>query len=89
MPQVQRKTQTGGEIVNISGMNIVISPYLGPIPKVQLSTGCPCTDGFRENYNHWLKEFFGTEEPMFILNGKLFTSTRGYQALRVDIEGKS
>jgi hypothetical protein len=74
--------------VNISGMDIVISPLLESIPKKQLSTDCPCTDRFRENYNQWLKEFFGTEEPMFILNGKLFTSNRGYQNLRVDLKSE-
>lgn len=30
-------------------------------PAMQLSDSCPVSDGFREEFNRWLLDFFGTK----------------------------
>jgi hypothetical protein len=42
-------------------MKVVFSHEAIVIPKFELSSNVECNDSFREDYNKWLLDFFGTK----------------------------
>ena len=56
---------------NFMGFNIVEhTPRI--LPKIKLSDGVPCTDDFRDEFNAWLLDMFGTIEYSLIHPGMAY-----------------
>jgi hypothetical protein len=54
--------------MNILGMNIIESPLIQPVPKLQLSHDfTACSDEMKRSMNAWLKDMFGTYTPIYII----------------------
>jgi hypothetical protein len=74
--------------VRISGIDIVVSQHLHPVPRMELSRNVPCSDKFRAEFNQWLLEFFGTREPYFQFpGGVIYTTQKGLDELNVSLTG--
>lgn len=75
--------------MNLFGMNIQVSPLLGPQPKMQLSTNPKplLSYEFREEFDAWLAEFFGyTDDHAVQMGNTLFVSREAYTKLRREAE---
>lgn len=54
--------------MNILEMNVIESPLIQPVPKLQLSYDfTACSDEMKQSMNAWLKDMFGTYTPMYII----------------------
>ena len=68
-------------MIPLYGLQVIPHPYLKSTPKVQLSTDCPCTSEFRDEFNQWLTDFFGSDEPILVSGNFLFTTEKGLQQI--------
>ena len=51
-----------------NGMKIVVSQYIVPVPKLQLSIDFnECSPEFKADMNAWLLEKFGTYLPTYVI----------------------
>jgi len=51
------------------GMKVVVSDYLQPVPRIELSTEFKwCSEGFREKQNQWLLKMFGAKDVAYMMN---------------------
>jgi hypothetical protein len=52
------------------GIEIIESPFVVPVPKIQLrSDFTACTEGMRQRTNAWLLARFGTYTPVYVIGG--------------------
>lgn len=62
-----------------TGMQVIVSPFLEPRPKLKLSSGYRGTEAFRLAFDAWLVDVFGFEEERAIITGnRIYVSPRGY-----------
>ena len=71
---------------SLAGMNVVASPFIKPIPRVQfnwdnIGIDGPEPKGVRE-LNEWLKDRFGTEERIFIVGNTAYVSPQTMAQIR-------
>ena len=66
------------------GMRVLTSPYVGPVPKIQLSYDfTACTEKCKADTNAWLLERFGTKEVFYMIgNDALVLSPTSMATLR-------
>lgn len=56
--------------MRINGMNIIASPLITEVPRIQLSHDFNvCSPEFKVEFNQWLKEHFGTYLPVYVISG--------------------
>lgn len=70
--------------MQLSGLNIVVSSWLSPIPAVSLSHDfTAASDECIADMNAWLLEQFGTREQVFRLgDGTIVVSPKTFQLLK-------
>lgn len=52
------------------GLNVVVSPLVQPVPKVQLSPDFDaCSPHVKSEMNAWLLDRFGTREVCYVIGG--------------------
>ena len=62
-----------------TGMQVIVSPFLEPKPKLKLSANYRGTEAFRVAFDAWLVDVFGFEEERAIITGNtILISPRGY-----------
>lgn len=67
------------------GLKIVQSNFLPKIQTLELSEIVMVTDDFRSSFNLFLKDMFGEQEQMLMMNGYVFMSPNSYQLLVKEI----
>ena len=72
--------------MNICGMRVVVSPLVGPVPKIQIRPDFKwCSDEFRARFNKWLLDEFGTKEVAYMVSGgTVVVSPHMANVLRID-----
>lgn len=59
----------------INGMKVISSPYIQPVPKLQLrSDFTACSDAMRHHINDWLLKRFGTYFPVYVIGRDLIVA---------------
>ena len=53
------------------GMDIIEAP-VRVVPKIKLSDGCPVSDEFRDEFNAWLVQMFGTRDVSQVQPGMAY-----------------
>jgi len=56
---------------SLLGMDIIEAP-VKIVPKLKLRDDCPVTDEFREEFNAWLLDMFGTRDDSIIPFGMCY-----------------
>jgi hypothetical protein len=63
-------------------MNIVVSPYVQPVPRVQHSPSYKAgTDKGIADMNAWLVKMFGKEDRALVIGGTVFVSHSVYRLM--------
>lgn len=68
---------------SILGMKVVSSQLIQPVPRLQLSNKCPCSDVVRDEFNAWLKDMFGTYTPLYVIGDKVILSPKHMAMLKL------
>ena len=55
--------------MDIAGIKVYLSPLVPDrVPKIKLGPNVPLNDKFRDEFNAWLEERFGTKPAFYVLN---------------------
>ena len=68
--------------MNLFGMRVIESPYITPVPTIQVRHDVPMTDEGRAKMNAWLLEMFGTKEVAYIWQNNIFMKPEHVVMLR-------
>lgn len=60
-----------------SGISIIESPFVQPVPRLQLSHDFDaCSPESKASFNRWLLERFGTKDVAYVIGGKVFVNPK-------------
>ncbi len=64
-------------MMTLNGFNIIESPHIQPVANMRVSPEFACIQSpeLVASTNEWMREFFGTHLPMFIIGGDRFGMT--------------
>lgn len=66
----------------LNGLDIRVSSFLGPRPKLKLSLNVPLSEEFRSDMDRWLLEMFGASDDALVIGDIVFVSTQVMDQLR-------
>ena len=70
----------------ISGMRLVVSPYVPKEPKIKLSQDFKwCSAEFRSQFNQWLLDQFGTKDCAYMFNETIVMSPEMAAQLEISL----
>jgi hypothetical protein len=73
----------------LMGMRLMIDPSLDNVPRMQLSAALSSNlpPAFVEDYNAWLREFFGTESQVIATPHMMALGPRSYAKIKGIVNG--
>lgn len=58
-----------GATASLFGVPVYVHPWLEPVPNFELSKAVTVSDEYRREFDAWAREFFGTREVAYLING--------------------